>query len=738
MNRFVSILAALVLAVAAAPATVATAQPAAAIGHPLPDGQLPVGTISVRVIAGAPSVPVTGADVSLFVNKEPRQARTDAAGRATFAGLPPGAMVQAQIKDADGKEINSDEFPVPDEGGARLMLSTKPFGGGGGGGGGMPGAEASGPMAGGGGGGMGMPEARAMSGQPRPERTDPVGTYTVRLTYNDLKMVNGKLTDPQPPVGTPISLVAYAADDSIKVVTQNAGPDGHVTFDGLDQTGGTSYFVLATLPRNSASDKLIAVPAVLDAQSGVRCVLSGEKRDSSAPPVDDYTKLVPQDGSATPAGKVRVTLDGVPVDASSKITLYDASTMKPVGVQSPHEGPPDPSQVRAGADFKQMKDYPAGTFEVEVKGGPGQTMNPMPGVSVVLVGDGDKAIDGAAATTGIDGKAKLTIKPTNGVKAVLVVNGKQMGSAPMDLVLTGGKLDVTANWADRGRPEAVFDVAPTPGQVLFAETVMNRQLFRSVPFQMAPDVGTHASVYVYPRTLFTFSLHSFIEDQMLAVQGNFEITNYAWAPYRPTGTDGLVIKLPPGHKGGIIAPQDQGDVSVAEREGFRLMRPIPPGGRKFRAGFSLPVVDGEVEWKLDLPMGTWQSGMEIRQNEGMTVKLPPGVTGETRQASTGEPWFVVDNITIERGQSMAMTIVGLPAEQQWKIWVPRVVGVLVLLMLAGGIGFAMTRTAPAAKPDHEMRRAKLLDELVELDRDGKQDTRRRAQIVDELERLWGA
>jgi hypothetical protein len=736
MNRFVSILAALVIAVIAVPATLATAQPAAAIGHPLPDGQLPVGTISVRVIAGAPSIPVTGADVSLFVNKEPRQARTDAAGRATFAGLPPGAMVQAQIKDADGKEINSDEFPVPDEGGARLMLSTKPFGGSGGGGGGgmMPGAEAGGPMMG----GAGMPEARAMSGQPRPERTDPVGAYTVRLTYNDLKMANGKLTDPQPPVGTPISLVAYAADDSIKVVTLKAGADGHVTFDGLDQTGGTSYFVLATLPRNGASDKLIAVPAVLDAQSGVRCVLSAEKRDSTAPPVDDYTKLVPQDGSATPAGKVRVTLDGVPVEASAKITLYDAATMKPIGIQSPHEGPPDPSQVRAGADFNQMKDYPAGTFEAEVTGGPGQTQNPMPGITVQLVGEGDKAIEGGAATTGMDGKAKLTIKPANGVKAVLVINGKQMGSAPMDLVLTGGKLVVTANWAERGKPEATFDVAPTAGQVLFAETVMNRQLFRSLPFQMAPDTGTHASVYVYPRTLFTFSVHSFIEDQLLAVQGNFEITNYAWAPYRSPGTEGLVIKLPPGHKGGIIAPQDQGDVSVADREGFRLMRPIPPGGRKFRAGFSLPVVDGQVEWKLDLPMGTWQSGMEIRQNDGMTVKLPTGVTGETRQASTGEPWFVIDNITIERGQSMVMTIAGLPAEEKWKIWVPRVVGVLVLLTLLAGIGYALTRSAPIAKPDHEARRAKLLDELVDLDRDGKQDTRRRAQILDELERLWGA
>jgi hypothetical protein len=282
----------------------------------------------------------------------------------------------------------------------------------------------------------------------------------------------------------------------------------------------------------------------------------------------------------------------------------------------------------------------------------------------------------------------------------------------------------------------LFDVVPRPGLVLFAETVMSRQQFRSLPFEVASDTGTHASVYVYPRTLFTFSVHSFIEDQLLAVQGTFEVTNYSWAPYR-AGPDGLLIKLPAHHKGGIIGPQDQGDVSVAEHEGFRLMRPIPPGGRKFRAGFSLPVDHGEVEWSFELPMGTWQSQMEIRQSEGMRVTLPAGTTGETRTASTGEPWFVVDNFTIERGQTMVMKISGLPAEAQWKIWAPRIVGILVLAMMLGGIAFALLRPAAPAKPDHEARRHKLLDELVELDRDGKQDTRRRAQIIDELERLWG-
>ncbi len=734
MNRFVSIVAT-VLALATAGVAVhdraAFAQPAMALGHPLPDGNLAAGTISVRVIAG-PGVPVTGVEVTLKVNNEPRTARTDAAGRATFAGLPAGATVQAQVADADGKPISSDAFPVPDEGGARVMLSTKPMGGGGA----VQAAEAGG-EAGSMGGGAGMPEARAMSGQPRPERTDPPGTYTVRVTYNDLKLTAGKLADPNPPVGAPVSLVAYGADDSITVVTKNTAADGHVTFEKLDQTGGTAYFAMTTLPRGTGTDRLIAVPAVLDAQTGVRCVLSSEKRDSTSPPIDDYTKLVPQDLTQTPAGKVRVTLDGVPVDASARVVLYDASTRKPIGTQEPHEGAPDPSQVRAQADFNPVKTLPPGTFDVEVKGGPGSATNPQPGVTVQLADEKDVPIANATGITGIDGKVRITTTPATGVKAVLVINGKQMGSAPVDLTVTGGKLDVTANWAARGKPEAVFDVAPRPGLVLYAETTMSKQVFRSLPFQLAPEAGTHASVYIYPRTLFTFSVHSFIEDQLLAVQGTFEVTNYSWAPYRES-PDGLLIKLPAHHKGAIVAAQDQGDVSVSQGEGFRLLRPIPPGGRKFRAGFSLPVEDGTVKWTFDLPIGTWQSNMEIRQSEGMKVTLPPGTTGETRTASTGEPWFVVDNFTIERGQSMSMTITGLPAEPAWKLWVPRFVGVLVVALLLGGVTLALLRAPTAPKADHEARRAKLLEELVALDRDGKQDTRRRAQIVDELERLWGA
>ncbi len=732
MIQFVKRLAvtlALGLTLVAAPSS-APAQPAAALGRPLPDSALSKGTISVRVVAGGPASPVVGADVTLMVNGEPRVARTDAAGRATFGGLPVGAMAQAKIADADNKkDVSSETFPVPDDGGVRLMLSTRPFEGSAG----MP-AEA----------GLGgaMPEARQMSGQPRPDQNLAAGTFVVRLTYNNLSLKAGKSTDTQPPVGVPVHLVAYSHDDSIKVTKLVSDAEGNAVFTNLDVSGAVSYFALAALPRHGGYDRLISIPTVLDPQGGARVVLSGDKRDSTAPAIDDYGKLIPTDAGAVSANRVRISIDGVG-EAGTPVTLFDAATMKPVGVANTQRGAPDPSQVRGSANYSPRPDLPAGTLEVEIKGGAGAAAEPLSGIEIRLVGaDDDAPITNGVGTTGMDGKVKILIKPDPAVKAVLIINGKQMLSSGMELSASGGKLDVTAQWPAQGKPEAVFEVADNVGPVLYAQTVMSQQVFRSLPIQVVPGIGMRANIYIYPRTLFTFDTHSFVEDQLLAVQGMFEVTNYSWAPYKPPGPDGMLIKLPKHFKGAIIAAADQSAVAVAVGEGFKILRPIPPGGTKFRAGYSMPIEDGEVNWQFDLPLGTWASEMKIRTTPGMTVKLPQGVEGATQTAATGEPWFVMSNITVDRGQSIAITISGFPTEAAWRVWAPRIVGILVLVMILGGIGFALQRTPAAATgPGREARRAKLLDELVDLERRGVSNNKERQhkeQLIDELERLWGA
>jgi hypothetical protein len=197
--------------------------------------------------------------------------------------------------------------------------------------------------------------------------------------------------------------------------------------------------------------------------------------------------------------------------------------------------------------------------------------------------------------------------------------------------------------------------------------------------------------------------------------------------------------MPHGFKGGVVFDPDQNEVAVAAGEGFRIVRPIPPGGRAFHGGFSLTVEAGQVAWAWDLPLGSYQSELDIRQTAAMTVHTPSNVHGETRTVPQGT-FFVIDSITIKPNQSMAMSIDGLPSPPAWRWWVPRIIGVLVVGVMLAGIFFALARRQPertssVASVASEARRQRLLDELVELERNGG-SPKRREQLLRELEEHW--
>jgi hypothetical protein len=721
------------MALAVAPALinvpVAQAQPAAALGKPLPDGSMDAGSVSVRVVAGSPASPVIGAEVTLLVGDSPRVARTDASGRAVFPGLTAGATVRAKIKNAEGNDLTSDPFPVPSAGGMRVMLSTKPFTGGAGPS--MSGGGGGGPAAGG-----GMPEARQMSGQPRPDQETPSGTYVVRLTYNSLEMVDGRMTDKAPPIGESVTLVGYVADDSVVVHTTKVDAEGYATFQDLDVSGATGYFALATLPRGAGVDRMFGMPTQLTGQAGIRTVLSGEKRDSTAPNID---ALATQHAIATPVGKVRVTLEGFP-SPSAPIRIIDATTKKVVaeGTSAVMEG--DPTTVQGGSKYEPKADVPAGTLDVFVHGGVGADA-PLGEIEIRIIAADAKSLEGVATKTGADGNVRVTAPAATGQqRAVFRVLGRDFVSEPFDLTKSGGKLDIKAQWSSEGRPQGIFDLPYQAGQVLYAETTVTGKLegtYRSMPFQPIPQAGTHVGIIVYPRIMFKFNMRAFIEDQLLAVQGRFTIENNSWTPYR-ANADGMLIPLPKGFKGGVIAEMNQADVAVVPGEGFRVMRPLAPGGgTSFVGGFSMSVDGGAVDWKLDLPLGTFGSDLHIRETPGMTVKLPEGVRGQVKAGKDGNPYFMVEQITIPKGTSMTMSVHGLPSPPTWKIWVPRIVGILVVMVMLGGIGLALASKRTGAVPGMSARRGALLDELVELERTGK-DPRRKEQVLAELEKLWGS
>ncbi|HTR53776.1 MAG TPA: carboxypeptidase-like regulatory domain-containing protein [Kofleriaceae bacterium] len=680
---------------------------AAMKGTPLPAHDLPAGTISVRVVAGTPTAPVPDVTVSLTVNGTAREARSDDEGRAFFKDLPVGAKVQAKIQGEDGKDVVSDDFDVPGDSGVKLMLSTRPPTGGA-------------PFAGGG----AMPEPRKLSGTPRPEQNDPGGTFTVRLTYDDLK-------EKAPPAGVNVALVGYAADDSVGVQVVPTDQTGHARFTNLDRTGETAYYALAELPRGSGVDRLWGQPVVMVPQEGAVMALSSEKRDSTAPVIDD----VGDDGAA--AGKVRVTLEGAG-DLTTRVTIFDAATHAPIAAVQAQPGGPDPTQIQGSAPFEARTDLAAGALDVEVTGGPGTEAKPLAHVGVTLVpADAQQAPpDAPHGETGADGKTHVTAAKPGQVRAVVSLNGRDVPTDVFDLGKTGGVLRVEAHWPEHGRPEAMLDVAGKAGQVVYAEAAWRGNQYRSRPFQLVDGRGAHVNISIFPRVMFSFSWTSHIQDEFLQVQGRFEVYNTTWIPIVGEG-DGLLIPLPKGFKGAALAEQDQADVAVAQGEGFRIVRPLAPGGRRFLGGFNVPVDGGKIDWALDLPFGAVQSGIEITQIPGMSVQTPSGVTGRVENDSRGQ-WYVLAPISILPKQSMQMTITGMPSPPGWTKWVPRVLGLLVVGGLVAGLALALALKRAPAKTGKGGRRQKLLDELVELERrhGSEADPERREKLLAELERLW--
>jgi hypothetical protein len=690
----------------------AAAQVAAAIGKPLASPDLEVGTVSVRVVAGTGASPVVGTEVTLIVNNAPRVARTDSAGRATFPGLPVGATVVAKVITDDKEEKASEPFPIPGSGGTRVMLTTKPW---------QAGAGGGAPFAGG---GAGMPNPRQMSGEPRPEQADPPGTLTVRVTYDDFK---------DTPEGIPVALVGYAADNTTSFQVVKSDSSGRAQFTGLDRSSGTSYFAMAQLPRNGALDRLTSPPVILESQVGVRMILSGDKRDSKAAAIDDLVKADPV--IPTEAGKVRVVLEGI-ADLTSRVTLIDAETKKSIGELTPEIAPPDPSRIQGGAQFQADSKLPVGTLDIVVTGGPGQVQDPLKDIEIHIVPASSKdGTGGFSSITGADGTVRMALKVNEPQRAAFKINGRELASQPFEINKTGGKLTIRAQWPETGSPQAVFDVPAAAGRTFYAECAFMNQHYRSMPFQLLENTGTKITVFAYPRVMFRFQLHMFVEDQLLAGQGRFEITNYSWAPYRAS-PDGLLLPMPRGFKGGVVFDPDQNEVAVAAGEGFRIVRPIPPGGRTFHGGFSMPVDDGKVAWSFDLPLGSYQSELDIRQTPGLVVHTPPNVKGELKTVPQGT-YFVIDPITIAPRQPMVMTIEGLPTPSAWRDWLARIIGVFVVALMVGGVAYALFSKRPeaSAAAAREARRQRLLDELVQLERAGG-SPKRREQLLRELEELW--
>jgi hypothetical protein len=117
------LVAALVVALAMLVPLVAHAQPDLRMmaGIPRPDGNLPDGVVTVRVVRRALANNVTDQAVELQTGDQALTGKTDQNGRATFRPPTPGAVLRATTV-VDGERLESQEFPAPARGGVAVML----------------------------------------------------------------------------------------------------------------------------------------------------------------------------------------------------------------------------------------------------------------------------------------------------------------------------------------------------------------------------------------------------------------------------------------------------------------------------------------------------------------------------------------------------------------------------------------------------------------------------------------
>lgn len=114
----------IVLALVSAATLAAQAQmpdPRLISGVPLPAGDLPAGTVSVRVIRGTFANNVADASVEFTVDGKVTTQKTDSAGRAQLSGLKPGARLKASVT-VDGKRLESQEITI-ESSGIRFVLA---------------------------------------------------------------------------------------------------------------------------------------------------------------------------------------------------------------------------------------------------------------------------------------------------------------------------------------------------------------------------------------------------------------------------------------------------------------------------------------------------------------------------------------------------------------------------------------------------------------------------------------
>jgi hypothetical protein len=279
-------------------------------GQPLPSGELPTGSISVRVVRQTIANNVSGVAVELIPAEGTATAlksmATDAGGRAVFADAPPGATLRATTT-VDGERLVSQPFTVPTSGGLRILLAAGLSAQGG-----QANAPAGAPAQ------PAAPGSIVLGGQSRMVVELAEGSIEVFCLFDIVNPTGHAVTLPSPIVfEAPADATNAAALEGSSPLIKVEGSRGSVV--GPLPPGATSVQFAYRVPASSSSLQVRQVLPLAASQLtvivrklGDLTVTLNPERGRREAPIEGRTYLVLNGGSVAPGGAVEVSIDGLP------------------------------------------------------------------------------------------------------------------------------------------------------------------------------------------------------------------------------------------------------------------------------------------------------------------------------------------------------------------------------------------------------------------------------------------
>jgi hypothetical protein len=363
-------------------------------------------------------------------------------------------------------------------------------------------------------------------------------------------------------------------------------------------------------------------------------------------------------------------------------------------------------------DVKQMSGTPLpvadlspGTVTARVL--KGALSNPIEGQTVELTGAGDTK----TAKTDASGRATFTgLTPGMRVKVKTTVGAEPIESQEFPVPAAGGI--------------RVMLVATDPASAQQAAEAG----------RLAKEPPVAGSVTFGPESRFVVETG----DDALNVFNILQIVN---AGPRPVQTAPLVFDLPDGAVG-VGLMQGSPASAVAAGSKVTVTGPFAPGATMLQFAYSMPLGRDTITIAQKLPAAMPQLAVVVQKLGGMQL-VSPQVTQRREMAAEGHTYIVGEGGGLKAGDTVSLTLSGLPSRPSW----PPVLAVMVaVVILACGAWSATSRPhggEHASRRDLQGRRDKLFAELASLEAQRRKGTldaaayaSRRESLVTALEDLY--